>query len=187
MFRQAVVVVCMAAFIGGCSSGTSGKQTPSKASSLGGRTTMTSPATTTVASNTVSPAQFASIVASDKSRIDAAASSIADCGYTYDPSSLQCSVGRLTYATTVATLNVDLIEGALDPTSPEYVGEPPAELVPLIDKTRAAFATLAAAETALEKKCGATETDACDRAVFDWVGAKNDVTAALAGWKPYGA
>jgi hypothetical protein len=187
MFRQTIVVICMAAFIAGCSSGTSGKQTPSKASSQGGGTTVTSPATTTVASNAVSPAQLASIVASDKARIDDAAAKIADCGSTYDPSNLQCSLGRQTYALTVDTLKIDLIEGALDPNSPQYLGEPPAELVPLIDKTRAAFAALAAAETAVEKKCGATETDACDRAVFDWVSAKDDVTAALAGWKPYGA
>jgi hypothetical protein len=45
---------------------------------------------------------------------------------------------------------------------------------------------MAAAEKVFERKCQGRLTNACDVAVFDWVGAQEDVTAALAGWSPYG-
>jgi hypothetical protein len=92
----------------------------------------------------------------------------------------------MTYALTVDTLNVNL-KGALDPNSPSYLGEPPAEIKPLVDQTREAFSAMATAETAYEKQCTGTATPACDKAVFDWSSAQDDVTAALAGWSPYGA
>jgi hypothetical protein len=129
-------------------------------------------------------AQVASVVAAQAAAIAKAASTIASCGSTYDASDPICTLGRLTYSTTVATLGVSF-SGALSPTSPTYLGPPPAELSPLISTTKAAITQMAAAESALEAACKAAASESCADATAGWPQAQGSVTSALAAWSPY--
>jgi hypothetical protein len=182
--RYFIAVAAALVLIAGCSSsgGHRANSAPpprSTASSAPAKTSSTS------TESTATTAQFASIVAAGETRVDHTARGIAECGYEYDPMDLTCTLGRMTYALAVETLSVNL-EGALRPSAPHYLGRPPAELTDVITSTRAALHRMKTAEAARQRRCGARDTGACDRAIFDWVSAQDDVDAALAAWKPYG-
>lgn len=99
---------------------------------------------------------------------------------------LACSLGYMTLGTLAETVHL-VLSGAVDnPDSPNYLGEPPAEIARLIGQTlEAAESVPGAVEAWQDSDCVDPLADECLGESLALRRAFGDLTAAYDSWRPY--
>lgn len=137
----------------------------------------------TAAGATVS--QFASLIAPyERDWNDQVATVEDDCRRV--DTLVACNLGYVTLSLLAETVHL-VLTGAVDsPDSPDYLGEPPAEISRLIDQTlEAAESVPAAVETWRDSDCVDPLADECLAEALNLRRAVGDLTAAYDSWRPY--
>jgi len=120
--------------------------------------------------------QYASVIAPFSTEAKSNAAALDEC---FTAESLECVTAKIRGQTTAIRF-LSEAGSKFDPASKVYLGDPPAEIVPLVSETEAAAENV-------QKECEGDSTDALTFAGF--AGCKNafdDFMSALTRWQPYG-
>lgn len=175
----ATVVAAGCVLLTGCGGGPAAAPTPTPTASPTGKT--------------ATVAQYASLVAREKSDNVATINKLLDsntCALT-SPGRVEvrspglCSAYAVTAGLQAMTLSV-MLTGAKNPDAQMYVGEPPQEIKPLVASAVAAADKVSTTQTAAQD-CFTSSTDGCTTKLFDFYRALTDLRSEFNAWNAYSA
>jgi hypothetical protein len=126
-------------------------------------------------------ADYASLIAAQEPPLQKASDALKKCRDV--EAAAMCTAELAGYAFAVQVLGI-VLNGALDPLGPQYLGSPPAETQKLIATTKAAVSRMANDQTRLQQACG-SKGIGCQAALSDWFSDKDAVAASVSAWSPY--
>jgi hypothetical protein len=183
-----VTTLLLAVLLAGC--------TPSPAATTTSPPAQTPTPTASASSTrtTATVAQYASLVAKNKADyvkqidtlLDSKRCALTSPGHVDVSGSIVCGAGIFIVGMQADTLSLTL-NGAMDPTKPKvFIGEPPAEIKPLITETTSASDKVKTASQA-SSDCATADGDGCTKKLFDLYLALTGMRSQFEAWKPYGA
>lgn len=142
------------------------------------------------AEETATAAQYASIVAKN-SNLNDVLNEMQGCDWFSggsldpDPALIACRAGLTTMSYASLSLSSNL-NTASDPAAPDYIGQPPAELMALVASTTEAAENLAdASGRASDAKCAYSGAGKCGSLRSETFKAMGPMERELAAWAPY--
>lgn len=130
--------------------------------------------------------RFAEIVANREVSVRAAVDDLDACSFPLapDPAQTECAGVPAALGTAAGSL-ANSLRGATNPDSRVYVGEPPGDVISLVQRTLSQAVAVDDAVTGLGADCATADTDPCATARTDLGTAMTQLVVTLDAWEAY--